>query len=138
MAEFLEMLEAAIFFQGFARVNGQFFKTSFADIFRNMHFLQFNKQCPRNSQWEVHMKCQRTLQKLSLMKLISQLICIVFFNPQHSPVTPFPQVSHLSPIPPGRTTSKTPLLQTHQKQPQCVSFLQFQSQANQKNSIIKG
>ena len=27
-----------------------------------------------------------------------------------TPGIPFPQVSHLSPIPPGRTTSKTPLL----------------------------
>ena len=39
MEEFLETLEAAIFFQGFARVNGWFFKTSFAGKFRNMHFL---------------------------------------------------------------------------------------------------
>ena len=37
-AEFLGILEAAIFFQGFLRVNSWFFKTSFADIFRNMHF----------------------------------------------------------------------------------------------------
>ena len=33
------MLEAAIFLQGFPRVNGQFFKASFADIFRNTDFL---------------------------------------------------------------------------------------------------
>ena len=38
MEEFLETLEAAIFFQGFARVNG-WFLTSFAGKFRNMHFL---------------------------------------------------------------------------------------------------
>ena len=35
----LRMLEAAIFLQRFPRVNGQFFKTSFADIFRNTGFL---------------------------------------------------------------------------------------------------
>ena len=29
-------------FQGFVRVNGQFFETTFADIFRNMQFLQCN------------------------------------------------------------------------------------------------
>ena len=34
--------EAAVFFQGFAHVNGQFFKTRFADIFRNIIFLQFS------------------------------------------------------------------------------------------------
>ena len=38
-AKFLEMLEAAIFFQGFPCINGWFFKTSFADIFRNMPLL---------------------------------------------------------------------------------------------------
>ena len=37
--EFLKILQGAVFFQGFPRVNGQFFKTSFADIFRKMHFL---------------------------------------------------------------------------------------------------
>ena len=34
--------EAAVFFQGFPHVDGQFFKTSFADIFRNIIFLQCN------------------------------------------------------------------------------------------------
>ena len=38
-AKFLEMLEGAIFFQGFSYVNGWFFKTSFANIFRNMPLL---------------------------------------------------------------------------------------------------
>ena len=38
-AEFLEMLEAAIFFQGFLHVSNWFFKTRFADIFRTMHSL---------------------------------------------------------------------------------------------------
>ena len=38
-AKFLEMLEAAIFFQMFPCVNGWFFRTSFADIFRNMPLL---------------------------------------------------------------------------------------------------
>ena len=33
-----------------------------------------------------------------------------FIQPLPSPDTSFPQVSHLYPIPPGRTTSKTPLL----------------------------
>ena len=32
-----------------------------------------------------------------------------FLQPQPSPGTPFFQVSHLSPIPPGRTMSKTPV-----------------------------
>ena len=41
----------------------------------------------RNSQWKVHMKCWQNLQKLSLMKLILQLICIISCNPQASPQT---------------------------------------------------
>ena len=41
-ANFLEMLEAAIFFQGFPCVNGWLFKTSFADILRNTPLLQCN------------------------------------------------------------------------------------------------
>ena len=116
--EFLEMLEVAIFSQGFARVNGQLFKT-ILQTYSEYAFLvvRFNIFCPTNSQWEVHMRCRRTLQKLSMMKLILQLICIVSSNPQPTPVTSFPQVSHLCPIPPGRTTCKTHLLQTHQKQP---------------------
>ena len=124
-------------FQGFARVNCQF---NFTDIFRNMHFfvLRFNTQCPRNSQWEVHMKRWWTLQKLSLMKLLLQLIFIVSSKPWSSPGTPFPQVSHLSPILTGRTTSKTALL-TSKTALLCVfSSILNHSQANQKNSIIKG
>ena len=124
--KFFRNVRACNIFQRFPRVNGQFFQTSFAGIFRNIFFLQCDSiqlQCPRNSQWEVHMKCWQNLWKLSLMmKLILQLICIISSNPQPSPCTPFPQVSHLSP---GRTTSKTPLLQTHHKQSQCVSFPQF-------------
>ena len=37
--KFLEMLETAIFFQGFSYVNSWFFKTSFANIFKNMPLL---------------------------------------------------------------------------------------------------
>ena len=37
-----------------------------------------------------------------------------FLQPQPFSYTPSPKVSHLSPIPPGRTTSKTPLLLIHQ------------------------
>ena len=128
-AEFLEILEVAIFFQGFARITGQFlfFKTSFADIFRNIHFfvVRFYMQCQRNSQWEELMKCRRTLQKESLRTLILQLIRMVSSNPQPSPGIPFPEVGHLSPIPTGRKTSKTSLLQANLKQPQCESCPQF-------------
>ena len=62
------------------------------------------------------------------MRLILQLISRVSFNTQPSPGTPFPQVSHLSPILPDRRTSQTPLLQTHQKKPQCISFLNSEAQ----------
>ena len=61
--------------------------------------VRFNIQYPRNSPWEVHMKCRWTLQKFSLMKLILQLICIVSFNSQSSPGTPFSQVSRCPTFP---------------------------------------
>ena len=70
-AGFLEMLETAIFFQGFAHVNGWFFNTilqTHSEICNFCSSIQYI--VPKNSQPEVHMKCQRTLQKLSLMKLI--------------------------------------------------------------------
>ena len=57
-AEFLEILEVAIFFQGFARITGQFlfFKTSFADIFRNIHFfvVRFYMQSKKQSVGSAH------------------------------------------------------------------------------------
>ena len=70
------------------------------------------------------MKCQQSLWKLSLIKLILQLICIISSNLQPFLGTLFPQVSHLSPIPSVRTISKTLLLQTHQKH----LFLNFEPQ----------
>ena len=96
-------VEAAIFSQVFPRVNGQSFKTGFADIFRNIHFLQCDLiYSVQNSQWEVHVKCCQSLWKLPLIKLILQLICIISSNPQPSLGTPFPQVSHLFPHSPSQ------------------------------------
>ena len=134
------MLEAAIFSQGFPHVIAQSFKTSFADIFRNIHFLWCDLiYSVQTSQWEVCMKCWQSLWKLSLMKFILQLICIISSNPQPSLDTPFSQVSHLTPIPLVRTTSKTSLLQTHQKhlflnsEPQVDKSKEFHNQGLKVN-----
>ena len=140
-ADFLEMLEAAIFFNSFPELMASYFRQVLQTYSEICFFLvQFNIQCPRNSQWEVHMKYWQNLWKLSLMiQLILQLICIISSNPQPSPGTPFPQMSHFSPMPPGRTTSKTPLLYTSETALLCIfSSILNHRQENQKNSIIKG
>ena len=43
-----------------------------------------------------------------------------FLQPLALPDTPFPQMSHFSTIPPGRTTSKTPLLYTSETALVCI------------------
>ena len=72
------------------------------------------------------MKCRWTLQKLSLMKLISQLICIV-------PSNPSPPQAHLSPkcvicLPFPQAELLPKLLQTHRKQLSVYLFLNSQPQ----------
>ena len=71
------------------------------------------------------------------MKLILQLICIISSNPQHSLGTSFPQVTHLSPILQVRTTSKTPLLQTHQKHLFLNSESELDKSKEFNNQVLK-
>ena len=90
-------------FSGVCRVNGQFFNTilwSYSDI------------C---------IFCSANQYIVSKKQLVGSAHEV---SPDSSKIV-LDEMSHLSPLPPGRTTSKTPLIQTHQKQLQCVSFPQF-------------
>ena len=134
-AELLQMLDAAIFFKLFPRVNNQFFKTSFADIFRNMLFLQCNSI---NSRQEVHTKCWWNLWKLSLMKLIVNLHN--FRLPLALPRQAFPPNESFVPHPfmQNNFQNSSPL-DTSETALICIlSSILNRSQANQNNSIIKG
>ena len=51
---------------------------------------------------EVYINCWQNLWKLSLIKLVFQLICIVSSNSQDSPGKPFPQLSEPFPLHPPR------------------------------------
>ena len=105
--------------------------------------VRFNIQCPRNSHWEVlevQMKYWQNLWKLSLMmKLILQLICIISSNPQPSPGTPFPQMSHFSLHTPKQNNfQNSSLLDTSETALVCIfSSISNHRQENQKSSIIK-
>ena len=125
---FTELLESAIFFQGFPCVNGQFFQTSFAEIFRNMLFLQcdfqyiVSKNQPVGSAHEVLAESLKTVYHDEAHFIVN---LHNFLHPYPSLDTPFPTNEPFLQHSPGRTTSKTLPLQTHQKKPQCIYFPQF-------------
>ena len=111
--EFLEMLQAAIFFQGFPRVNGYFFKISFAEIFRNTHFLQYDsvlvsKKQPVQSAQEVLAESLETVSDEPNV-LIN---FTVSSKPQSSPGKHFPQVNHCSSSPRKNIFQNSPPVDT--------------------------
>ena len=86
------MLEAAIFFQKFPNVNGQFLKTIFQETYLEICIFCSAVQCivskkqPVGSAHEVLAESLET----TFDEAYLQLICIVSSNPQPSPATPFP------------------------------------------------
>ena len=107
------MLQAAIFFQGF-HVLRQVLQT-YSEICIFCSAIQYivPKKQPVGKAHDVLVE--------SLETVFDEAQFIVNLNSFLQPLAlswhSFPNVSHLSPNPPGRTTFKTPHLQKHQKQP---------------------
>ena len=135
------MLEAAIFFKGFpvsmASSLRQVLQT-YSEICFFCSAIRYivSKKQPVGSAYEVLTESLETVfddEAHFIVKLYN------FLQPLALPRHPFPQTSHFSPISPGRTTSKIPLLYTLETALVCIfSSILNHRWENQKNSIIKG
>ena len=100
--------------------------------------VRFSIYCPRNSQWKVHIKCRRTLQKVFeeahfIVNLHS------FLQPLALPRHIFPPSGSFAPhFPRQNNFQNSSPLDTSEIALVCIfSSILNHSQTNQKNSIIK-